>query len=484
MKSRLAFAHPSANSGKLAGLEALQVVYRAYTQACIDQMITAKRHHVPLKERQTFFLPSDVLSSQLQKCARMQAVNTVSTWHASLWCRLKRRLYGEKHPDTFRTEVRLVALYGLTEPKKCGHLNISREAIDLWWSWVWNTDIAGRTPVLRDNTPMWLSEMTIEVEPPRPGRGKGTEAKLAKRWARVSCLMNGRRIAIPLVCDPKILTAAKLAKTVLVGKRNGRWAFQFTDEVLDPTFDVTGDRIAVDVGKNVLAATSEGQLLDSKTSKTFDRIWNKFHDHRRNRQRLGKHLEALGRVDEAKVLLAHSDRLRRKEQAMTGLIKTAAGNVAHRLVEAHPGVTFVMEDLDLRRCKGRKRFQYRAVQRAIETRAPTIKVNPAYTSQTCNRCGYTSRLNRAGTKFRCLGCGHISHADVNAGVNLLGRSEDKQVTTETHFTKVRVIVRDRYRQRRDRSARLANKAATVPPAGQLDGGPLCSGKCDPLMKRD
>lgn len=40
--------------------------------------------------------------------------------------------------------------------------------------------------------------------------------------------------------------------------------------------------------------------------------------------------------------------------------------------------------------------------------------NPAYTSQTCYRCGYRHKQNRVKSKFKCLGCGSSTHADINA----------------------------------------------------------------------
>lgn len=49
-----------------------------------------------------------------------------------------------------------------------------------------------------------------------------------------------------------------------------------------------------------------------------------------------------------------------------------------------------------------------------------IKVNPAYTSQTCNSCGSIdkkSRLNQA--EFVCTSCGNIDNADSNASKNIL-----------------------------------------------------------------
>lgn len=50
-----------------------------------------------------------------------------------------------------------------------------------------------------------------------------------------------------------------------------------------------------------------------------------------------------------------------------------------------------------------------------------VAVNPANTSRTCAACGHCAEGNRVSqAEFRCLGCGHTAHADVNAAQNVLG----------------------------------------------------------------
>jgi transposase len=57
----------------------------------------------------------------------------------------------------------------------------------------------------------------------------------------------------------------------------------------------------------------------------------------------------------------------------------------------------------------------------LEQKAPgrVEKVNPAYTSQTCSRCGIVDREARESQAvFRCRSCGYIANADVNAARNI------------------------------------------------------------------
>ena len=49
-----------------------------------------------------------------------------------------------------------------------------------------------------------------------------------------------------------------------------------------------------------------------------------------------------------------------------------------------------------------------------------IQINPAYTSQRCNECGYISSKNRKTQEiFLCVECNHSDNADINAAKNIL-----------------------------------------------------------------
>lgn len=49
-----------------------------------------------------------------------------------------------------------------------------------------------------------------------------------------------------------------------------------------------------------------------------------------------------------------------------------------------------------------------------------LKVNPQYTSQTCNKCGHVAKENRqTQAKFECVECGYVANADIKAACNIL-----------------------------------------------------------------
>ena len=53
-------------------------------------------------------------------------------------------------------------------------------------------------------------------------------------------------------------------------------------------------------------------------------------------------------------------------------------------------------------------------------------VNPAYTSQECNSCGYVDENNRKTQKnFKCCWCGYKIQADVGGSRTILVRSSDE-----------------------------------------------------------
>ncbi|MEV6521382.1 transposase [Longispora sp. NPDC051575] len=73
--------------------------------------------------------------------------------------------------------------------------------------------------------------------------------------------------------------------------------------------------------------------------------------------------------------------------------------------------------------KGWGQFELALRNQARRTGTTVLRVDPAYTSRTCNACGHNTPDNRESQAvFRCVACGLQAHADVNAACNILARA--------------------------------------------------------------
>ncbi|WP_230395611.1 RNA-guided endonuclease InsQ/TnpB family protein [Plantactinospora alkalitolerans] len=198
--------------------------------------------------------------------------------------------------------------------------------------------------------------------------------------------------------------------------------------------------VGVDRGVAVAVATSDGDLYDQQfaTPGELRRI-------RRLNQRLARSLRVHGRNRRS----GRRDAVRAELSRLNARIRSRrndfATQTAVRLVRSHGLVA--VEDLRIKNMTasakgtaeqpGRNVRQKAGLNRAILNKgwggfllkldyaaryhgATVVKINPAYTSQTCNACGHIARDNRESQAvFRCVACGHRAHADVNAAKNIL-----------------------------------------------------------------
>lgn len=439
-KSRFFYLHPECNQGKIDALEALYARYRVYVGVCVQALLDAHKLSLPRSAKQKFFPEAEGLTSQIEKNARDHAISIVSTWAKAVYARKLRsyiRLAFKRGEitDDLRKQLYTAGKHLITKPWKF----VTQEAVDLYWAWLTDEALVGRPPQVSNRIGMRLSEMTGKLQDPQ-------ETVLADLWLNLSTLVRRKIVWLPLVGNPYVKRASNVSKGITARRdRRGRWRFEAVDkkEWEVPETVLGAPRIGVDVGLNVIAATSEGHTFGADLKPKFDALYSKVRQVRANRQRQG--------------FRENSPRLDRLEDRLSGMTKSFTGKVANQLVERHPDAIFVLEDLDLRGCRGSKRFCYRALAHSLETKAPTEVVNPAYSSQACPSCGHVSRGNRRGTNFVCRQCGRCSHADVVGGINLRGRStaeqvgSDAKITLEHHSSEAKEVLVRLYWKRRNPS---------------------------------
>lgn len=451
-KARFFLLHPEVNAGKVERLEALHREYVSYVRTCVQTMIDGKRLNLVRSEKQAFFPKAENLTSQIEKNARDHAIQIVSTWAKSRYALRMKKLIskakraGEITPEQAETLYK-VGKYLRDKPESKGR--ITQADINLYWKIL--DERGGRKPEVSDSLPMRLSEMTARLEDP-----KEDGAALGDLWLRVSSLEARKSIWLPLSGSPYVQKADQVSKGILARKtKKGLWRFEAVEKrewVVPEPKDLpeNAPRLGVDVGLNVLATTSGGDLYGASFKPRFDRLYKKVRNLRANRMRQG--------------LRENSPRLDHLESKLSGMAKTETGRIANDLVRQHPDTVFVLEDLDLRGCRGQKRFAYRALHRALSSKAPVEVVNPAYTSQECPSCGYISRSNRSGTSFSCRSCGRKAHADWVGASGILRRSGDNDIGRGDHPSSVKATLRRRFRLRRNSPAR--SSSTEPPPLGR------------------
>jgi IS605 OrfB family transposase len=227
------------------------------------------------------------------------------------------------------------------------------------------------------------------------------------------------------------LAAAKEIDSLNVIERNGRLVGRvtLTLEVPDPTgihpvgidLNETNALVAVDPdGQTLFVSGKAVKVANKRDYKTRKRLQQKLAARKAERQ----DTRSVRRV---------LKRLGRKRSNRT---RTFAHTAARRLIAFAPAhAVLVFEALTVPQPrKGtvggkatRRRlsvWQRQLMRQAAENKAQEMgmvvaDVNPAYTSQTCSRCGLRGIRKRHA--FRCPSCGHTAHADVNAAVNIRNR---------------------------------------------------------------
>jgi len=209
--------------------------------------------------------------------------------------------------------------------------------------------------------------------------------------------------------------AAGIPKEAELIFRKGFWYFNL---VLDfPNIDLSQNTtiLGVDLGENVLAATSSGKLFGGEKLRHERHV---FLSKRRCLQSNGS--------QSAKQLLR---KISGKEaRRIKHINHTVSKQIVQEALAINAGM-IVLEDLTnirLRIRAGKKTrtrlhgWAFHQLQTQIQYKAEShglqiIYVNPAYSSQICSQCNHLGVRDRH--HFKCL-CGNQQHSDLNASRNL------------------------------------------------------------------
>ncbi len=228
----------------------------------------------------------------------------------------------------------------------------------------------------------------------------------------------GGRIRVPLLLGDhqrRILASGQPREAELV-RRRGTWFFNLVVEIDDAVPPASGPVMGVDVGENNLAATSTGKVFGGGD------LRHRRDKHLAHRRRLQSNGSQSARQKLRQVSGKEMRRVRQINHETSKAIVAEAMNTGTGKI-ALEDLTHIRSRIKAgRRMRGRlHRWAFRQLQDFVAYKAAAAGieiefVDPAYTSQTCSRCGRLGR--RARHRFVCEHCGLRAHADCNAGRNL------------------------------------------------------------------
>lgn len=183
-----------------------------------------------------------------------------------------------------------------------------------------------------------------------------------------------------------------------VGLNKNYITFVFEKETPIPKSE--GKIIGIDQGYKNLITTSEGEFIGKDFNKTYEKIARKKQGSKAFKRSLAERDNEINR--QLNILNLNPIR-----EIVAEDLRNLKRNVKHskkfnnKLQRwSYPKVVNKLERL----CE--------------ENRVLFTKVDPAYSSQKCSKCGFIHKDNRNKDTFLCIKCGYINHADLNAAINL------------------------------------------------------------------
>ena len=275
-------------------------------------------------------------------------------------------------------------------------------------------------------------------------------------WIKLSSLEKGKKIYLPLTTNSyfegingEINSFIQINFQQDIDKINGNKSLSSLNrldysnykidvclikDIKKEKYEPKIEKIGLDLGLNNLFATNLGELYGrhfSKLLKEYDDI-----------------ISLLAKNRQKQKIRTLSKKYKKLINKIKAYLKNEINRVINAIIRNNKPKEIIIESLNFTSPKLSKKLN-RLIsnfgKKIIEEKFKSIeekygitvtKVNPAYTSQTCSKCGYVDKKNRKGQEtFICGFCAKEQNADINASKNILARSsgELKDIFTKKAF---------------------------------------------------
>lgn len=393
-----------ANEGKMDAIRAMLPLW----QSCAVMIQLIQTRKLRNGERLGWLTSENLAPLHLPLSARQlkSVTNQVNTSLRS-WQELTKR--------NVRAMIRN-GIYSDDERHELNRINVRAE----WWTDPRTTTMVEASlqdipfPNVGRNRTMVMDSIVCMVE--------DAEGTAHDTWLRVSTLTKGKPVLVPVSRkgyfgsrpgDEAGVTQVRVAE-------DGTVTFSRVKQFPVAAPRTEGVSVGLDWGLASLFTTSDGRRLGT-------RLYGWLQERDAELNTLTADLQRRG------IKPNQSKRYRRLNNRIREYVRNEVGRLLN-LIAADDVREIVTETLDFRH-GGLSRRMNRILSRAgrgavkaklaalTETHGITVtEVNPAYTSQECDGCGYADRSNRRSqSRFECRFCGKKLHADIKAARTILGR---------------------------------------------------------------
>lgn len=260
-------------------------------------------------------------------------------------------------------------------------------------------------------------------------RGKGRYSSFTYPQAGSCACIKGGKVQLSKIGLVKAIIHRPLEgkpKTCTVSKTStGKWFVTFSCEWEPTTLPPSTFAVGIDLGLTTFAALSTGERIESpkffrKEEKVLSRI----------QRRLSKvELGTPERTKRRKVVARVHERIKWRR---ANFIHQESRKVVNRF-----GSIFV-EDLSVNRMV-HNHYLAKSIMDAAWTGfinltsikaewagRKFVKVNPAYTTQDCHKCGHRQKMPLVEREYRCPCCRLVMCRDLNASLNILRLGQQSQ----------------------------------------------------------
>jgi putative transposase len=174
--------------------------------------------------------------------------------------------------------------------------------------------------------------------------------------------------------------------------------------------------VSLDMGVSRFLTSSDGEIIDNP--KHLFNYQKKLRVEQRKLSRKDKKSKNFKR--QAKVVAKLHKKVYDTRLDFLHKVSTKFANDYSKIIVEDLNITKMVKNTNLAKhildCSWGKFFEL------LETKTEVIKINPAYSSQECSKCGHTCKENRPTQSiFSCVKCKHTANADDDACLVLLKR---------------------------------------------------------------